>query len=62
MERDGRAVRADILEHGVSDRGVLRQHYATDSLDASTLLAAIFGFLPADDERLRTRCSRSRTS
>ena len=33
--------------------GVLRQHYDTDSLDASTLLAAIFGFLPADDERLR---------
>ncbi len=46
-------IRADILEHGVSDRGVLRQHYATDALDASTLLAAIFGFLPADDERLR---------
>ena len=32
---------------------MLRQHYATDSLDASTLLAAIFGFLPHDDERLR---------
>jgi GH15 family glucan-1,4-alpha-glucosidase len=32
---------------------VLRQHYATDSLDASTLLAAVFGFLPADDQRLR---------
>ena len=46
-------IKADILEHGVSDRGVLRQHYATDSLDASTLLAAIFGFLPGDDERLR---------
>jgi GH15 family glucan-1,4-alpha-glucosidase len=46
-------IKADILEHGVDDRGVLRQHYATDSLDASTLLAAIFGFLPADDERLR---------
>jgi GH15 family glucan-1,4-alpha-glucosidase len=46
-------IRADILEHGVSDRGVLRQHYATDSLDASTLLAALFGFLPGDDERLR---------
>jgi alpha,alpha-trehalase len=44
---------ADILEHGVSDRGVLRQHYATDSLDASVLLAAIFGFLPHDDDRLR---------
>ena len=25
---------------------VLRQHYDTDALDASTLLAAIFGFLP----------------
>ena len=31
---------------------MLRQHYDTDALDASTLLAAIFGFLPGDDERL----------
>jgi GH15 family glucan-1,4-alpha-glucosidase len=46
-------IHTDILEHGVDERGVLRQHYATDSLDASTLLAAIFGFLPPDDERLR---------
>jgi alpha,alpha-trehalase len=46
-------IRADILANGVSERGVLRQHYETDSLDASVLLAAIFGFLPADDERLR---------
>ena len=46
-------IRADILEHGVDERGVLRQHYDTDALDASTLLAAIFGFLPGDDERLR---------
>jgi alpha,alpha-trehalase len=46
-------IRADILEHGVDSRGVLRQHYATDALDASTLLAAMFGFLPRDDERLR---------
>jgi GH15 family glucan-1,4-alpha-glucosidase len=45
-------IREDILEHGVDDRGVLRQHYDTDALDASTLLAAIFGFLPPDDERL----------
>ncbi len=45
-------IHADILEHGLKD-GVLRQHYATDSLDASTLLAAMFGFLPAEDERLR---------
>ena len=46
-------IKADILEHGVDKRGVLRQHYATDSLDASTLLAAIFGFLPGIDDRLR---------
>jgi GH15 family glucan-1,4-alpha-glucosidase len=41
------------LEHGVDARGVLVQHYDTDALDASTLLAAIFGFLAGDDERLR---------
>jgi len=46
-------IKVDILAHGVDDRGVLRQHYDTDALDASTLLAAIFGFLPHDDERLR---------
>jgi alpha,alpha-trehalase len=46
-------IKTDILEHGVDKRGVLRQHYATDSLDASTLLAAIFGFLPGTDERMR---------
>jgi GH15 family glucan-1,4-alpha-glucosidase len=44
-------IHADILAHGVTD-GVLRQHYDTDALDASTLLAAIFGFLPGDDERM----------
>ena len=46
-------IKADILEHGVDRRGVLRQHYDTDALDASALLAAMFGFLPADDQRLR---------
>jgi alpha,alpha-trehalase len=46
-------IRADILEHGVSKRGVLRQHYGTDALDASTLLAAMFGFLPGSDERMK---------
>jgi alpha,alpha-trehalase len=45
-------IHADILEHGVRD-GVMRQHYDTDALDASTLLAAIFGFLPGDDQILR---------
>jgi GH15 family glucan-1,4-alpha-glucosidase len=42
-------IRADIMAHGVSDKGVLRQHYDTDALDASTLLAALFGFLPGSD-------------
>jgi hypothetical protein len=27
-------IRADIREHGVSERGVLRRHCATDALDA----------------------------
>jgi GH15 family glucan-1,4-alpha-glucosidase len=45
-------IREDILTHGMRD-GVLRQHYETDALDASTLLAALFGFLPGNDERLR---------
>jgi GH15 family glucan-1,4-alpha-glucosidase len=46
-------IKTDILENGVDKRGVLRQHYATDALDASTLLAAIFGFLPGTEEILR---------
>ena len=47
-------IKADVLSNGLSDRGVLRQHYNTDALDASNLLAALFGFLPGDDERLRS--------
>jgi GH15 family glucan-1,4-alpha-glucosidase len=46
-------IREDILTHGVDKRGVLCQHYDTDALDASTLLAAIFDFLPGNDERLK---------
>jgi GH15 family glucan-1,4-alpha-glucosidase len=46
-------IKQDILDHGLTGQGVLRQHYETDSLDASNLLAAIFGFLPGDDPRLR---------
>jgi alpha,alpha-trehalase len=52
-EQTAETIKADILEHGVDRRGVLRQHYDTDALDASALLAAIFGFLPGDDPRLR---------
>jgi GH15 family glucan-1,4-alpha-glucosidase len=46
-------VRGDILEHGVSERGIFRQHYDTDALDASTLLIPLVRFLPPNDERVR---------
>jgi GH15 family glucan-1,4-alpha-glucosidase len=46
-------IREDILQHGLTDAGVLRQHYETTALDASNLLAAILGFLPGGDDRLR---------
>jgi alpha,alpha-trehalase len=46
-------IRADILAHAVSDRGVFRQHYETDALDASTLLIPLVRFLPPDDERVK---------
>jgi GH15 family glucan-1,4-alpha-glucosidase len=46
-------IKADILAHGLSEQGVLRQHYDTDALDASNLLAALFGLLPPEDERLK---------
>ena len=35
------------------ERGVFRQHYDTDALDASTLLIPLVRFLPPDDERVR---------
>jgi GH15 family glucan-1,4-alpha-glucosidase len=46
-------IRADILARGVSERGVFRQHYDTEALDASTLLVPLVRFLPPDDERVR---------
>ena len=61
-DADGRAqrwqagadeIKAEILDKGVSGRGVFRQHYETDDLDASLLLLPIMGFLPADDQRVK---------
>jgi GH15 family glucan-1,4-alpha-glucosidase len=46
-------IREDILARGLTEAGVLRQHYETEALDASNLLAGIFGFLPGSDGRLR---------
>jgi alpha,alpha-trehalase len=45
-------IKADILEHGVDDRGVFVQHYDTTALDAALLLMPLLRFLPPDDERV----------
>jgi GH15 family glucan-1,4-alpha-glucosidase len=45
-------IKADILEHGVDERGVFTQYYGTKALDASLLLAPLVRFLPADDPRI----------
>ncbi len=44
---------ADILEHGVDERGVFVQHYETTALDASMLLVPMVRFLNPEDERVR---------
>jgi len=46
-------IRDDILKRGVDQRGVFRQHYETDALDASNLLVPLVRFLPPEDERVR---------
>jgi GH15 family glucan-1,4-alpha-glucosidase len=46
-------IRDEILDRGVDARGVFRQHYETDALDASNLLVLLLRFLPPDDERVR---------
>src|SRR3954454_6972816 len=46
-------IHAEILEKGVSERGVFQQHYETEALDASLLLIPITRFLPPDDPRLK---------
>ena len=46
-------IREDILKRGVDQRGVFRQHYDTDALDASCLLVPLVRFLGPEDERVR---------
>ena len=46
-------IKAEVLDKGVSGKGVFRQHYQTDDLDASLLLLLTMGFLPPDDERVK---------
>jgi GH15 family glucan-1,4-alpha-glucosidase len=51
-EKAAGEIKADVLAHGVDERGVFVQHYNTTALDASALLIPLVGFLPADDERI----------
>jgi GH15 family glucan-1,4-alpha-glucosidase len=47
-------IRKAILEHGWSERaGAFTQAFGDDTLDASSLLIPIVGFLPSDDPRVR---------
>jgi GH15 family glucan-1,4-alpha-glucosidase len=45
-------IKADVLAHGVDERGVFTQYYGTSALDASLLLAPLVRFLPPDDPRI----------
>ncbi|MCU1453931.1 MAG: glycoside hydrolase 15-related protein [Acidimicrobiales bacterium] len=45
-------IHADVLAHGLDDRGVFVQSYGSKALDASLLLIPIVGFLPPDDPRV----------
>ncbi|HET7338595.1 MAG TPA: glycoside hydrolase family 15 protein, partial [Candidatus Dormibacteraeota bacterium] len=47
------SIKADILAHGVDERGVFVQHYGAKALDASVLLIPLVRFLPPDDPRVR---------
>ncbi|HUV57764.1 MAG TPA: glycoside hydrolase family 15 protein [Acidimicrobiales bacterium] len=47
-------IHADICAHALSDKGYFGQSYGSDELDASLLLLPMLGFLPAQDERIRT--------
>jgi alpha,alpha-trehalase len=47
-------IRAAILERGWNDRaGAFTQAFGSEDLDASSLMLAITGFLPADDPRMK---------
>ncbi len=48
-------IKQEVLEKGWhQEKQAFVQHYDTDALDAANLLIPIFGFLPFDDERVRS--------
>ncbi len=46
-------IKADVLAHGVDDRGVFTQRYGDPALDASALMIPLLRFLPPEDPRVR---------
>jgi alpha,alpha-trehalase len=46
-------IHADVLAHGVDDRGRFTQCYGGVELDASLLLLPLLRFLPPEDDRIR---------
>ncbi len=46
------AIKREVLDRGVDDRGVFVQSYGSTALDASLLLVPLVGFLPATDARV----------
>ncbi len=51
---EARVIHADICEHAVTKKGRFAQSYGSDELDASLLVLPMLGFLPANDERVRS--------
>jgi GH15 family glucan-1,4-alpha-glucosidase len=52
-------IRLDILTHGYNHQiGAFIQSYGSTSLDASSLLLPLVGFLPPDDPRIRSTVER----
>ncbi len=47
-----REIRDEICERAVDQRGVFTQSYGSTTLDASTLMIPLVGFLPANDPRV----------
>ncbi|HXW34957.1 MAG TPA: glycoside hydrolase family 15 protein, partial [Acidimicrobiales bacterium] len=48
-------IHAEVLEKGFNkDVGAFTQYYGSDALDASLLMMPLFGFLPANDDRVRS--------
>jgi GH15 family glucan-1,4-alpha-glucosidase len=47
-------IHAEICERATDERGVFTQHYGTTALDSSVLAMPLLGFLPGDDERVKS--------